>query len=181
MVSYTVAKLSLAVIFADYSWWNYPGLELWKFVNLFLFVAVMVYVLRRPLTDAFRSRRDSIRRDLLKAQEEKDQALSKLAEVEQRLARLDSEVASIQEHAKAEAEIEAGRIARETEAEMAKLREQVQREIESTTKAAKQELRRFFASQSVKLAEEIIRRDIRPEDDSRLVKWSVDDLGRSKN
>src|SRR5438445_10342810 len=99
-------------------WFDYPGLELWKFINLSIFVVVMVYLLRRPVSDAFRSRREGIRRDLLKAQEERDQALAKLAEVESRLARLDSEVATIQEQSKAEAEAERQRIARDTEAEI---------------------------------------------------------------
>ena len=160
-------------------WFDYPGLELWKFINLSIFVVVMVYLLRRPLSDAFRSRREGIRRDLLKAQEERDQALAKLAEVESRLARLDSEVATIQEQSKAEAEAERQRIARDTEAEILKLQELAQREIESAGKVARQELRRFAAQQSVKLAEEIIRRDMRLEDDARLIRLNVEELGRS--
>jgi F-type H+-transporting ATPase subunit b len=163
------------------SWWDYPGLELWKFLNLFIFSAALVFLLRRPLTDAFRSRREAIRRDLLKARAERDQALAKLAEVESRLTKLDSEVATIQRHSRKEAEAEAARIAQETEAEMLRLREQAQHEIESATKAAKQELRRFAAQQSVKLAEEIIKRDIRPADDARLVRWAVNQLGRNRS
>jgi ATP synthase F0 subunit b len=163
----------------DNSWVNYPGLEFWKFINLAVFVAVMLYFVRRPLTDALRSRREGIRRDLQRAKEERDQALAKLAEVDSRLARLDSEVAGIWEKAKAEAEAERERVKRETEAEMLKLREQSQREIEGAGKVARHELRRFAAQQTVKLAEEIIRRDLRPEDDARLIRLNVEELGRS--
>ena len=28
---------------------NYPGLEAWKFINLAIFVAVLAYLLRKPL------------------------------------------------------------------------------------------------------------------------------------
>ena len=163
----------------DNSCVNYPGLEFWKFINLAVFVAVMLYFVRRPLTDALRSRREGIRRDLQRAKEERDQALAKLAEVDSRLARLDSEVAGIWEKAKAEAEAERERVKRETEAEMLKLREQSQREIEGAGKVARHELRRFAAQQTVKLAEEIIRRDMRPEDDARLIRLNVEELGRS--
>ena len=162
------------------SWWDYPGLELWKFVNLFLFVGALVYFLKRPLTEAFRSRRESIRRDLLKAQEERDQALAKLAEVQARLERLDSEVAGIQAHSRSEARAEAERIARETELEMLKLREQAQREIVSAGKVARHNLRIFAAHQSVKLAEEVIRREIRSEDDATLMEMNVEQLGRAR-
>ncbi len=132
-------------------WWNRPGLEVWKFFNLFLFVGALIYILRRPVSDALRARREGIRRELMRAQEERDAANAKLEEVKARLARLDEEAE--------------------------KLREQARREIESAGKAARHELRRFAAEQSVRLAEEMIRRDIRPEDDQRLVNRQVEELG----
>jgi F-type H+-transporting ATPase subunit b len=159
-------------------WWDYPGLELWKFINLFLFAVVMIYFLKRPLSDAFRSRRENIRQELLKAQQEKEQALAQLAEVQSRLDRLDSEVVGIQEQSKSEAQVERKRIARETEQEIRKLREQSQREILGAGKVARHELRRFAAQQSVKLAEEIVRREIGPEDDARLIELNVEQMGR---
>ena len=159
-------------------WWNYPGVELWKFLNLFIFIALGVYLFRQPLSDALRSRRERIKRDLLRAQQERDDALAQLAEVESRVARLDAEVAIIRERSKSEADAERERIKRSTEAEMTKLREQAQREIDSAGKAARQELRQFAAGQSVRLAEELIRREIRPEDDARLIGLNVEEFGR---
>ena len=158
-------------------WWNQPGLEVWKFVNLFLFVGALVYFLRRPVSDALRARREGIRRELMRAQEERDAANAKLEEVETRLARLDAEVAQVREQARREAEEERERIRRSSEEDAEKLREQARREIESAGKAARQELRRYTAEQSVHLAEELIRRDIRPEDDQRLVERQVEELG----
>ena len=38
-------------------------------------------------------------------------------------------------------------------------------------------MRAFAAEQSVRLAEELIRREMRPEDDARLVSEYVEDLG----
>jgi F-type H+-transporting ATPase subunit b len=162
-------------------WWmNYPGFEAWKFINLGIFVLLLVYILRRPLGEAFRARREGIRRDLMRAQEERNAALAKLEEVEARLARLDAEVASVREQAEREAEAERARIKRATEDEARKLREQAQREIESAGKAARQELRRYAAEQSVRLAEQMIRRDMRPEDDARLVSLEIEELGGVK-
>lgn len=162
------------------SWWNYPGFEAWKFFNLFLFVGVLVYILRHPLSEALRARRETIRRDLMRAQEERNAALAKLEEVEARLARLDSEVASVREHAEKEAADERERIRLSAEDEARKLREQARREIESAGKVARQELRQYTAEQSVRLAEGMIRRDIRPEDDARLVDLNVEELGGIK-
>ena len=57
------------------------------------------------------------------------------------------------------------------------LSEQAQREIEGASKAARAELRAYAAEQSVRLAEELIRREIRPEDDARLMNGYVEELG----
>jgi F-type H+-transporting ATPase subunit b len=175
LTAFTFAALALA----EEHWWNYPGFELWKFVNLFIFVAVMVYILTRKvkLGEAFRTRRETIKRDLARAQQERDAAVAKLKEVEERLSRLDSEVAAIQEQAKREAAAERERIKQATEAEITKVSEQAQRDIERAGKAAKQELRRFAAEQSVQFAEQLIRREMKPEDDARLISRNIEELG----
>ena len=120
-------------------WWDYPGFELWKFVNLGIFVAIMAYILTKKvkLGEAFRTRRENIRAELARAQQERDAAVAKLKEVEERLARLDTEVNVIKEQSKLEAAEENERIARATETEIAKLSEQAQREIERAGKTAR--------------------------------------------
>ena len=148
-----------------------------KIVNLSLFVVAMYFVLRRPLAEAFRAGQEGIRRDLLRAEEERSAAVAKLQEVEARLARLDSEVEAIEEQAQREAAEERARIERAAEEEVRKIREQARREIESASKAARAELREYAAEQSVRLAEEMIRREIRPEDDAHLVGDYVEELG----
>src|SRR5215213_3704043 len=103
-------------------WWNRPGLELWKFFNLFLFVGALIYFIRRPVSDALRARREGIRRELMRAREERDAANAKLEEVEARLARLDAEVESVREQARREAEAEGERIRRSADEEADRLR-----------------------------------------------------------
>ncbi|HAF21926.1 MAG TPA: hypothetical protein DCK93_03265 [Blastocatellia bacterium] len=178
----TILTLSQIVAFeAENPWWNYPGLELWKFVNLLVFVAAALYLHRRfgrPIREALRARSEAIKRELLRAREERDAALGKLAEVEERFARLDAEVGALKEKAKAEAEEEKKRIRAATEDEIAKLREQAKREIDSAGKTARVELRRFAAQESVRLAEDILEREIGPEDDARLTVRNVEEFGR---
>ena len=165
--------------FAEPRWWDYPGFELWKFFNLGFFVLVLGYILikKANIGEAFRTRREGIKRELARAQEERDAAIARLKEIEERLARLDSEVVTIRENSKVEAAEERERIARATETEIARLSESAQREIENAGKAAKKELRRYTAEQSVQLAEALIRREMQPEDDARLVNRNIEDLG----
>lgn len=164
-----------------YPWWNYPGLELWKFVNLALFIACGLYLHRRfgrPIREALRARSEGIKRELQRAREERDQALAKLAEVEARFEKLDAEVAAVKEKAEAEADAEKARLRAATDSEIAKIGEQATREIESAGKAARHELRRFAAEESVRIAEEILEKEIGPEDDARLTSLTVNELGR---
>ena len=158
-------------------WYNIPGFEAWKVFNLVFFVGLLVYILRRPIGESLRMRREGIRQQLMRAQEERDAATAKLKEVDARLANLEEEVAAVRQQAQREAAEEKERIARSTEDDARKLREQAQREIESAGKVARQQLRRFAAEQSVRIAEEMIRREMRPEDDVRLLNGYVVDLG----
>ena len=165
------------VLLAEGGAWPVALSDVARVFNLFLFVLLMYFLLRRPIGAAFRARQEGIRRDLMRAQEERDAALAKLEEVEGRLANLDAEVEAIRAQAERDAREERARIARSTEEDIRKLREQSRREIESAGKAARAELRAYAAEQSVRLAEDIIRREMRPEDDERLVKEYVEELG----
>jgi F0F1-type ATP synthase membrane subunit b/b' len=170
---------AMLMLLEEPHWWDYPGLELWKFVNLALFAGGLIYVLTRKvkLGEAFKTRRETIKQELARAKQERDAALAKLKEVEERLARLGSEVATIQERSQREVAEERERIAKSTEVEVAKLGESAKREIERAGKAARHELRNYAAATSVRLAEEIIRREMRPEDDARLLQRNVQELG----
>jgi F0F1-type ATP synthase membrane subunit b/b' len=161
-------------------WSNYPGAEAWKFFNLFVFIVLAIYLHHRfgkPVREALRSRGESIKRELERARSERDQAVAKLAEVEARFANLDVEVAKVREKAKLEAEAERQRMTVATEEEIAKIREQAKREIESAGNAARHELRKFAAAESVRLAEDLLAKEIRPEDDVRLTSQTVQELG----
>ena len=164
-------------------WWaDYPGLELWKFFNLFLFIVVAFLLHRRfgrPIREALRSRGESIKRDLENARAERDRALARLAEVEARFGSLDAEISVIKEKAQLEAEAETARLQAATDVEITKIREQAKREIESAGQAARHELRRFAAQESVRRAQQILEREIRPEDDARLMSLNVEELGRT--
>src|SRR3954447_489975 len=108
------------------TWFNYPGLEVWKFLNLAIFTAAGVYVLRKPISHALASRREAIQQELITAQQERDQAQARLAEADGWLSRLDADVRTVEEHARAEAKSERQRIATSTEREIEKLKLQAQ-------------------------------------------------------
>jgi len=156
---------------------NYPGFELWKFINLGIFILILVYLLRKPLSEGFKAKREAIRADLIRAEEEKQAALAQLTSTESKLAALEHEKRSILGRAAAEAEAEKRRIIEAAEAEAARIREQAEGEIARLAQQTKAELRRFSAEESVRRAEAKLRGQIDGERDSRLVKAGIDAIG----
>jgi len=158
-------------------YFNYPGYEIWKFVNLAIFIAIMVYVLKKPLSDAFKAKRDVIRAELIRAEEEKKASLARLTAIEARLAQLESEKQAILDRAKEEAEEERRQLSDQTRVEITRLREQADAEITRLTLQKTAELRRFSANESIRLAEEKLRAQIGVDADARLVRASIQEIG----
>jgi F0F1-type ATP synthase membrane subunit b/b' len=169
----------MLLLASDGGWLNYPGLELWKFVNLAIFIVAAVYVLRRKINEGLLARRESIQQELLTAQAERERALARVAEADSLLSRLDDDVRTVHEQSRLEAEQERQRLATGTEREIEKLKQQAQREIERADKLARKDLREYFAKRSVDLARESLRQRIRPEDDTLLIKESIGELRRT--
>ncbi|MEO6050132.1 MAG: hypothetical protein ABIP78_02230 [Pyrinomonadaceae bacterium] len=158
-------------------YFNIPGFEAWKFLNLVIFIALMVYVAKKPLSEAFKAKREQIRFELIKAEEEKQAALNKLIATEAKLVQLETEKADILQNAKDEAAFEKKRLTDQTKIEIARLRQQSQSELARLTGQSRAELRRFSAEESVRLAEEKLRAQIDGEKDARLVKASIQEIG----
>ena len=164
---------------ADGAWYNYPGLELWKFVNLAIFVVLGIIFLRKKINEGLLARRGAIEQELIAAKTEREQALAKVAEADSLLSRLDDDVRTVHEQSNQEAEQERQRLAAGTEREIEKLKLQAQREIERADKLARKELREYLAKRSIDLARESLRSQIRPEDDTVLIKECIGELRRT--
>jgi ATP synthase F0 subunit b len=151
---------------------------LFQIFNFVVFVAILIYLLRNKIGigKVFDDRAASIRKDLDKARVEKAEAERKLEEVEARLSKLDQEVAEMRAESEREAERETARIREAATLEAEKVKQMAAREIEGAMKEARAELRAFVADNSVGLAEAIIKRELKPEDNSRLLNKYVEEL-----
>lgn len=162
------------------SWFNYPGLEAWKFLNLAIFIAVMIYILRQKISEALAARRDAIKQELVDAQQRRERALAKVAEVDTLLSRLDTDIQSVHEQARQEAKSERERLAAATRHELEKLEQQARREMDTADKLARKQLRQFFAKRSVEVARTTVQTQLKPEDDVFLIGESIGELRRTR-
>jgi F-type H+-transporting ATPase subunit b len=162
------------------AWMNYPGLEFWKFFNLLVFIGVMIYLLRRKISEALASRRDAIKQELVDAQQRREQALAQVAEAETLLGRLGADIESVHEHAQQEAQSERQRLAAATKRELEKLEHQARREMETANKVARKQLRQFFAKRSIEVARNAVSSQLKPEDHVSLIRESIGELRRTR-
>lgn len=147
-----------------------------KAVNLALFVGLLYYLLRKPAREFFATRLAEVRATLDRAAKEKAAAEAKMNELNARLSKLDTELAEIRSQAEREAQAERARLEAEAKADAEKLRLTAQREIEGAKQAALVELREFTADKAVELAEQLIRRELTPQDDARLLQRVSEEL-----
>ena len=159
-------------------YFNYPGFELWKFFNLGLFIFGLYYVSKKlKLSDVFKAKREEIRADIIKAEEDKKAALNELTSVEAKLVSVDSEKQAIMKAAREEIEVEKKRLAEQAAAEAQKIAAQAEGEIARLGAVAQLGLRRFSVDESLRLAEEKLRAQVDAKADANLVKSSIKAIG----
>ncbi len=146
------------------------GIPLWaKFLNFTIYAGLLAWLLARPMTEGLRKRAQNIRDALDQAGQERRLAETRLRELEDRFARLESELAAIRQQAEQDAQAEYQRIVAAAEADAARFRRLARMEIEGASQAARLELQAFAASKAVELAEALIRRELSAADQARLV------------
>jgi len=150
------------------------------FFNLALVVAIIVGVARAPLASFFKLRSQLIREQLAEAQEARREAVSKLAEIQARLSRLDDELKQMNAIAEAEARQEYRKLVAETERDAEKIVERARQEIDGMMRTAQLELKTHVAELAVQLAEERLRNEITGEDRRRLFRQFVSRVGVEK-
>jgi F-type H+-transporting ATPase subunit b len=161
------------------SFWTSPtGFA--KLINLVLFLAILYLLVRKPAREFFQQRLTSVRETLDRASREKQQATEKMAELDARLNRLDADLREIGAQSDRDAAAERARMDAETKRDVEKIRQMAAREVDAAKQVALADLRAFAATQAVDLAEQMIRREMTPADDAKLVARLGEELSKVK-
>jgi len=129
------------------------------YFNFFLLVALIYWKAKPILTAVAQERSMSIKRAIEEAQRLGDEARSKLAEIERRLAQLDHEIAAIQASAEAQGKQEEQVMLGKTAEDVRRILENSEREIEAAVRHARKELIAFAANLAVSIAHQSMRID----------------------
>ena len=149
------------------------GEVFWGWVNFLLLAGGIGYLVKKNAGPYFVKRSLEIRKGMIEADEARAEAMARVADVERRLASLQSEIEALRRNALQEGEAEGQRVRREGAAEISKIQQRLREEIASAAKASRLELRRYSAELAVGLAEQKIAARMSSETQDRLVKSFV--------
>lgn len=151
-----------------------------KIFNVLVLVIGLGYFLRKPIRAFFHDRTEEIRRKLDEAEKARQEAVGRLRLLEERLQQLDEETAAIHRQAELDAEAERQRILQRAEEEAERMRLKALQEIENLKKQTLSELQQFTADRAAAMAADILRREIRPDDEERLFARFLDSMGAKR-
>lgn len=149
--------------------------RLFEFLNFAILAGAILFAMFKYLPKTFRANREDIQNRLADARTATEQANERLAAIEQRLSRLDEEIAAIAKQAEKDSVEDEGRIKASIETERQRIVEAVGRDIAAASSAAQRDLKRFAAGLAVDRAAQRI--ELTEEDDRALVQEFSGSLG----
>lgn len=153
------------------------GRELfYKCVNFALLAGALAYFLRKPLASFLADRSASIRRSLEEGIKALRNSQTQIETVEEKLRRLEGEIAALKASAAEEMEAERLRLQKAADDEAERILQAARAQTEAAIRAAKLELKSYAADQAVQLAEEIVRQRLDEAGKEKLVSQFIEKL-----
>lgn len=149
---------------------------LWKVVN-FAILAAGVYILWIKVIKGILVKRGvDIKDGLEEAKAAKEAAEKKAEEYRQKLSTLEARLGELAQEIRREVETEKERITADARESIVKMKEHASFTMEQEIKKARIEIKREVANLAMEMAADLLTREIKPEDQERLVKGYIDNL-----
>ncbi len=181
-----LAPLALAALFVSLPAWaaeeggeTFLGLPTiaWKIANFIVFFGLLFFLLARPLSKFFHTRRGEVAAQLAEAENQKRETERFRAEMEARVASLAGEIAALQKRLEGEGERERQALERQGEAEAARLAAQIEQEAARRVQDARRQLAAEAAAVAADLAVELLEHELTPADRERIFAATLARLG----
>jgi F-type H+-transporting ATPase subunit b len=148
-------------------------------LNFAVIFFAMAGLMRKMLPGYFQGRTATIQKGIEEARKMSEDARRRLAEVEGRLSRLDTEIAGMRREADENAKAEEQRLLAAGEEERRRIVASAEQEIEMAANTARRELKAYVADLAVQLAEKKIR--VSKDADEALVRAFTAQMGKDGN
>ena len=153
---------------------------IWKVVNVVVLAAIIYKFAKKPVAAALGSSAESAKKVIDDARNAEEKISADLSEMHSKIAGLEKEALEMVEAAKKDAEDAKARIVEEGKLEIQRMKEQASFALKQEQRKAEDDLRRWIAEESVKLAEGTLKKEMNQNKQKKLVKNFMDQLNQSK-
>lgn len=149
----------------------------WRTINFLALVIILVKFLGKPIGSGIAGRQKRIQEEIEDLQARRDEAERSYKEFEARLAGMEKEMDLVVEKAIAQAENEKTRILEDAEKAAEDIKRQAEAAVQAELVDAKNILREEVAEQAAAMAEELIIKNLTPEDQIAISEQYLDRVG----
>jgi len=150
---------------------------LYRCFNFALMVGLLLYFVTKPIRKGLKERTEEIRKALADAQAAKEAAEARQREYSDKLAKATEEIAGITEAIRREGELEREKILLAAQEMAEKIEKEAENKASGVVDKARTELREEAAHLAVKLAENLLKKQISADDQKRLVDEYMQKVG----
>ena len=153
---------------------------IWKTVNVLILIAIIYKFAKKPLSNALSNNAQSAKQSIDEARIAEENISKNLKEMKSRISSLEKEAIEMVENAKKEAESEKNRIIEEGKKEIQRMTDQANFALKQERMKAEHDLKNWIAEESVKLAEEKLKKEMNQNHQNNLVANYVKQLEKQK-
>jgi F0F1-type ATP synthase membrane subunit b/b' len=147
-----------------------------QLINFGLLVGLLGFFGGKAINKALAGRHEQMKRDLDEAQQARAAAEGRLLQQERRMTNLEKEIAALRASIKDEAIKEEERLVAAAEEKSRRIQDETKFLMDQQVREAELRFRAEVATTAVRLAEELVRRSVRPDDETRLLQGFIADL-----
>lgn len=152
----------------------------WPFWNFVIYAIIIAKFAVPRAREFLKTRREEVVSAISQATAKKQTAEARVSEYKAKLAGLDKEIQSIHATLRDEAEREKSKLISEAQAMAVKIKEDANFLADQEVKIARQRIREELANQAEATARELVRHNLSPADQSRLVQEFIQNIGQTR-
>lgn len=149
----------------------------WRVVNFIALMIILVKFGAKPIASALGGRQTAVRNELEDLETRRDEAENQYRDFESKLATVEKDIDSIVEKAVAQAEVEKAKILEKAEQAVDDMKRQAELAIQNEIVEARRDLKNDVADQAAVMAEELIVKNLTPEDQVKIIENYLDKVG----
>jgi len=150
---------------------------LWRVMNFAVLMFILIKFGAKPIGAALSGRREQIKEEIEDLENKRGEAEKSYKEFESKLAGMEGEIDTIVEKAVAQAEIEKEKIIESAHKAAEDIKRQAEMAIQNEIVTVRRSLKNEMADQATTMAEEIIIKNLTPEDQNKIIEDYLNKVG----